>query len=284
MNRKIVFAAAGLALMMGCGQRPEQGAVGRAVEKDVSEPATPGNAGPQIAYSYALIYRLRSADIAAVQDRQLAACRALGPQRCLVIKSSTSGSDEGHARGEASIVVDARLAAVFNRRLDALAADVGGSVADRSVTAEDVTKEVIDTDASVRAKEALAARLLALIQTAHGNVGELVSAEKAYADTQQDLAAARGLQAELRRRVAMSQIDITYAGREASGVLAPVRDAVRSAGATLGTSLGFLVTVAVGLFPWVLLILVLRWAVRRSGWRGLGERWRGWRARRPPAD
>lgn len=278
---KVWVATAALVLLAGCGQRTEQGAAGR-LGKDVTvAPAPPTETGPQIAYSYALTYRLRSAEIGAVQDRQLAACRALGPGRCLVLKSSLSGGDDGDVRGEASIVVDARLAAAFNRRLDALAADAGGTVADRSVTSEDVTKQVIDTDASVRAKEALAARLLALIGTARGNVGELVSAEKAYADTQADLAAARGLQAELRRRVAMSRIDITYSGREAGGVLSPVREAVRTAGVTLGTSLGFLVTAAVGLFPWVLLILALRWIARRSGWGRLGERWRSWRR---PAD
>jgi hypothetical protein len=279
--RKVWIGVAALALITGCGQRPEGATAGRVAEDAVSEPPSPASAGPQIAYSYALAYRLRSSDIATVQDRQLSACRSLGSNRCLVIKSSLAGSDEGYARGEASIVVDARLAAAFNRRLDALAAEAAGTVADRSVTAEDVTKQVIDTDASVRAKEALAARLLTLIGSARGNVGELVAAEKAYADTQQDLAAARGLQAELRRRVAMSQIDITYSGREAGGLFAPVREAVRSAGETLGTSLGFLVTAAVGLFPWVLLILVLRWIARRAGWRGLGARWRGWRR---PAD
>lgn len=251
---------------------------------DVAQPAPRAETGPRIAYSYAVTYRLGTSDIVSVQDRQLAACRSLGPQHCLVLKSSVSGGGEGDTRGEASLVVDARLATAFNRRLDAIAAQTGGTVADRSATAEDITKQVIDTDASVRAKEALAARLLGLIQTAHGNVGDLVAAEKAYADTQQDLNAARGLQAELSRRVAMSQIDVTYASRDVTGPLAPVHRALGDAGSTLGASVGTLVTVAVALFPWVLLLLVLRWIARRFGWRGPIARFRDWRARRSPAD
>lgn len=181
------------------------------------------------------------------------------------------------------MVVDARLAAAFNRRLDAIATEADGTVADRSVTAEDVTKQVVDTGARVRAKEALAARLLSLIQSARGNVGELVAAEKAYADTQEELDAARGLQAELRQRVAMSRIDITYSGREVGGAFAPFRSAVRSAGSTLAISLGTLVTAAVALCPWVLLFLILRWIARRLGWHGPIARFREWRARRRPA-
>lgn len=273
-----------LATVTGCGQRGSHGVAEKLNVYDVAPSDQKTVSGPQIAYSYALAYRLRSADISVVQAKQLAACRALGPQRCLVLKSSTAGGDNGDAHGDASLVVDARLAAAFNRRLDAIATAADGTVSDRSVTAEDVTKQVIDTDASVRAKEALAARLLSLIQTAKGNVGELVAAEKAYADTQQELDAARGLQAELRRRVAMSQIDISYSGREAAGSFAPIRSALASAGATLGTSFAALVTVAVALFPWILLLLALRWIARRLGWRGPIARLRDWRERRTPAD
>lgn len=274
-----------LTTALGCGQRGSRGVAEKLTTYDVAKPDPKAVSGPQIAYSYTLAYRLRSAEIAGVQARQIAACRSLGQQRCLVLKSSTAGGEDGDTHGDASLVIDARLATAFNHRLDAIATEADGTVSDRSVTAEDVTKQVIDTDASVRAKEALAARLLALIQTARGNVGELVAAEKAYADTQQELDAARGLQAELRRRVAMSQIDISYSGREATGSFAPVRASFASAGSTFGTSVGALVTAGVALFPWILLLLALRWIARRLGWRGPISRFRDWRARQAyPAD
>lgn len=282
-------ALAGLALLLassGCGQQRSHGVAEKLATFDVREAKSKPDAatGPQIAYVYDLSYRLRSSDVGTVQARQLGECRALGPQRCLILKSSTAAGEGNTARGDASLVIDARLAATFNRRLDAIATEADGTVSDRSVNAEDVTKEVVDTGARVRAKEALAARLLTLIQSAGGNVGELVAAEKAYADTQEELDAARSLQAELRQRVAMSRIDITYSARETEGAFAPVRSAVGSAGSTLGASLGMLVTATVALLPWVLLLLVLRWVARRLGWRSPITRLRDWRRRRSPAD
>ncbi|WBH16830.1 DUF4349 domain-containing protein [Sphingomonas radiodurans] len=238
---------------------------------------------PQIAYSYDIGYRLAAAQIAPVQARQAQLCRSLGPNRCLVLESSIDSSDRADASAKTSLVVDARIAPAFGSRLDALVSSAGGSVGNRRTAAEDVTKQVIDTDARVRAKEALADRLLGLIRTANGRVGDLVAAEKAYADTQEDLAAARSLQASLRQRVAMSRFDLDYTSAESTGPLTPLRQAVTSAGETIGWSLGALVTVALAALPWVLAVTGLAWLARRLGWRGPIARWRARSARGPAA-
>lgn len=282
-----LFAGGSLAILLvstACGQRSVQVAKeGRASFNvvDVEEPAA-ARAGPQIAYTFEASYLLKAAEMATVQSRHLDLCRSLGSRRCLILRSSTSRGDDGAGSGSASLVVDARIATAFNNRLDTIAGGAGGTISNRTVVAEDVTKQLIDTDARVRAKEALAARLLALIQSTRGNVGELVAAEKAFAETQEELEAARGLQASLRQRVAMSQIDITYSASEAEGTFAPVRSAVGTAGTTLAESLRVLITATIALLPWVLALVALRWIGRRLGWRGPIRRFRDWRARRTP--
>lgn len=232
------------------------------------------SAAPQIAYSYSLTYRLGGNRIGAVQQRQIALCSQLGAARCRIVSSSvgTTGEGSGHAFGETKLLIDARLAQSFMRRLDDVVGNAGGETAARQTNAEDVTKQIIDTDARVRAKQALADRLMRVIQTADGKVGDLVAAERAFADVQEELDAARSNQAALRQRVAMSDITISYAAREASSIASPVTDSIRNAGMTLGTSVATLLNIAISALPWLLAVAGLGWLLRRLGWRGIARR------------
>lgn len=169
------------------------------------------------------------------------------------------------------LLVDAKMAGEVNRRLDALAVAGGATTANRQVDAEDVTRQVIDTDARVRAKQALAERLLTIIRSGNGKVGELVQAERAYADTQEELDAARGEQANLAQRVAMSRVTISYAFNDSPGRESPIWGSFAEAGDTLAMSLAALITAAVAGLPWVivgiLVVALVRWVRRKRGWR-----------------
>ena len=230
-------------------------------------------AGPRIAYSYSITYDFDRRTVAQVQGQQLALCRQLGPARCLVVKStlSAAGPDDHMVTDQAVLLVDARLAGKMNQRLDALAVSGGAKLASRQVEAEDVTQQVIDTDARVRAKQALAERLLAIIKSGKGKVGELVEAERAYATTQEELDAARGEQAALSQRVAMSRVTIDYEFDDTPGGRSPVRASLATAGNTLATSIAALVTAIVAALPWLIVgaivIALVRLVRRKMGWR-----------------
>lgn len=146
-------------------------------------------------------------------------------------------------------------------------ATAGGTVAERKVDAEDVTKQIVDTNARVRAKQALATRLLGLINSANGKVADLVAAERAFAEMQEELDAARSLRATLEQRVAMSAIDITYVSSASDSALAPIRRSVGGIGETLAFSIAALVNAVVAILPWALLLAGLIWIRRRRGWR-----------------
>ena len=265
--RGVVLGAACLTLA-GCGQGHNRVAKDELNTFDIAPVAPPAASGPQIAYSYGLSYTLDAGDIASVQARHVALCRQLGPARCLITHTDLNRDDtSGTTSAGTSLLVDANIANQFEQQLDATTTDAGGSVAARHVTAEDVTKQVIDIDARVRAKQALADRLLKLIGSANGKVGDLVQAEKAFADTQAELDAARNLQAELRRRVAMSKVDIDYTSTASRGSLAPVRQAAYGAGETLAASVASLLTFVVAALPWALLLAGVVWVWRRLGWR-----------------
>lgn len=277
MRRNTVLLAA--IALAACGRAQNMKVSEKLNAFDVEEPApgAPGSpaavAGPRIAYSYTVTYAFDRRTVGEVQGRQLALCRELGPARCLVVKSTLNapGPDDHIVNDEAVLLVDARLAGEVNRRLDALAVAGGAITANRQVEAEDVTRQVIDTDAKVRAKQALAERLLAIIRSGKGKVGELVEAERAYAATQEELDAARGEQADLAQRVAMSRVTINYAFDDTPGRQSPVRASLAAAGDTLATSLAALVTAAVAGLPWLvagaIVLALLRWVRGKRGWR-----------------
>lgn len=245
---------------------------------DVEEPlaeasAPPAAPGAQIAYAYSVSYAFDRRTVAAVQGEQLALCRKLGPARCLVVRSTlnTPGPDDHIVSDEAVLLIDARQAEALTRRFDTIAEAGGARRSRREVVAEDVTKQMIDADASVRAKQALSERLLAIIRSGNGKVGELVEAERAYATTNEELEAARATRAALAQRVAMSRLTIGYVFNDMPGGSSPVAASIATAGETLSTSVAALVTFLVAAFPWAivagLLLFGLRRLARRRGWR-----------------
>ena len=277
MRRNTVLLAAILLTACGRAQNMKVSEKLNTFDVDGTAPGTSASpaakAGLSIAYSYTVTYAFDRSTVGQVQGRQLALCRGLGPARCLVVKSTLNapGPDEHLVNDEAVLLIDARLAGEMNRRLDALAVAGGATTANRQVDAEDVTRQVIDIDARVRAKQALAERLLAIIRSGKGKVGELVEAERAYAATQEELDAARGEQAALTQRVAMSRVTINYAFDDTPGRQSPVRASLAAAGKTLAESIAALVTVAVAGFPWLVAAAIgfalIRWVRRKRGWR-----------------
>jgi hypothetical protein len=233
---------------------------------EVAEPATEpaSEAVGRIAYVYRLGFTLDGTRIAGLQQRHEALCRRLGAARCQLMRVNRSSGDDSDS-GSMTLRVDARLARRFTTVLEQAAAGAGGRTSDSAVEAEDVTKATIDAEARLRQRALLVARLTELLRTRQGSVGDMVAAEKAVADAQAELDAARAGLALLRRRVATSTIEIGYSSRAAGGA-----GMFGSPGALLDQSreqllgsLRALISFAIVALPWVLMLWLLIWAVRR---------------------
>lgn len=243
-----------------------------ALETVAASPKIP-TAEPQIAYSYTYGYRVGSGEIDAVQAKHVGLCDKLGRLRCRIATMQKSSVDGDFSNATLQLMVDAKVARAFGTELDKAVSDAGGEVSDRGIQAEDLSKQMIDTQARITAKQALADRLLTLIKTGGGKVGDLVEAERAFADAQEELDAARSNMAEMQGRVALSKVEITYTSRNArGGFMRPIHDAFAEGGRTMGWSIGALVTFMIVTAPWIALLALLLWIKRRMGWR-LGLRW-----------
>jgi hypothetical protein len=251
----------------GGGPASERAESGPAAVAVMAAPAPGASdvAVPQIAYRYARRYRTPVDGIAALQARHMALCEQAGRGVCHVLLQRVSEAEAGQDSELILSVTASRARAVLNA-LDKAVAGTGGDVVASTTEAEDLGTRIVDTEARLRAKQALADRLLAIIKTRGGGIKDLVAAEQAYAEAQGDLDASRAQLALLRRQVARSVVTLRYAAP--AGVEGSFNDTLRpafdEAGTLLGQSLAALVRFLIITGPWALLIgLPLGWWWRR---------------------
>lgn len=231
-----------------------------------ANPATPIiAAAPQIAYEYSYGFRLPTEALAKVQAKHVALCDSLGVARCRVIDMKRSAGEGDYASGSLQLAVASAIARPFGARLSEAAGEEGGTLADSGITAEDLSKQIVDTEARLRQRTLLATRLTELLATRKGTVAELVEAERAVAQVQEEIDQARSWLAQMRGRVAMSKLSVSYssASPAGGGFAEPIRLAIGRAGEILGISFAALITVVVGLGPWIALIALGWWLWRR---------------------
>jgi hypothetical protein len=219
---------------------------------------------PQIAYTYSLTFRLAADEIARVQQAHVALCDKLGIARCHIVTMTQSGGEHGDASGNLVLMVDARAARAFGNQLVDVATKAGGDTVDRGIEAEDLSKQIVETEARIRAKQALADRLLEVLRTHKGGVADLVNAERALADVQEEIDTAKSELADAQGRVQLSTYKIDYAAETHfdSRAAGPLGSAWSQLGNVFGASLATLILLVGALLPWLLVAVPLGMGIR----------------------
>ncbi len=270
------LAAVALVMLVGCKKEVPTGSSLRSFDVAEEAPAAAADGAaapkpdaikvalPQIAYTYSYGFELPADAIAPVQQRHVAACDRLGPARCLVLNMETRTHDGAATGGTLKLVVDARLARSFGASLAKVVSEKGGKASNSSIEAEDLSKQIVDTEAKLRSKQALAERLMVLLKTRNGPVKDLVEAERHVAEVQEEIDAAQSWLAEARGRVSMSTFELSYEadGAAASSFWEPLRSSFANMGNFFGQSLAILVMAIAALLPWALLVGGIFAAVR----------------------
>jgi glycine cleavage system regulatory protein len=221
-------------------------------------------AEPQIAYRYTRSYRAETDGITDLQARHIAACEALGTTGCQIIEQRLADSREGQA-SVLLLSVNAKRARALLADLDKLVEASGGQISERAINAENLGTRIVDTEARLRAKQALADRLLAIIRNRSGSIKDVVAAEQAFAEAQGDLESARAELALMRRQVARSEISLSY--RAPAGIWNAFNQALRPAldesGMLFSVSLAMLLRFVVAVVPWLLALGLPLWLLLR---------------------
>ncbi len=213
---------------------------------------------PRLTYAYALSYLIPGDKIAAAQDAHRDLCDEMGPARCQLLALERGVGEERSSNARLKLRVAAAEARRFQVLLDHEVREAGGRAENARVATDEVSKQIVDTEARIRQRELLVARLTELLRKRNGRVSDLLEAERSVTQAQEELDQARGWLGELKGRVAMSEFEIRYgaivpaASSQALGTY--LGEAAQGSGAVFEGGLRVLLSLAIYLLPWLVLL------------------------------
>ena len=221
---------------------------------------------PKIAYVYDYGFRIAADEIAGLTQKHIELCESMANSACRVLSLSQNGSEGDFAHGRLELAVAAGQARGFGAALAQSAEGLGGEQISAQITGEDLSRQMVDTEARLRARTALRDRLMDILRTRNGTVEELIAAERGVADVNQEIDQARSWLAEMRGRVAYSRLNITYGsgGRSAGSFGRPIAEALGSIGSILGMTIAALIYALTALIPIAILVGALLWLWRKA--------------------
>jgi hypothetical protein len=226
----------------------------------------------RVAISHTYTLQLPGADVEAVQRRHLSECDKLS---CSVLGTQL---DQSFAR-RISARTEVRIAPdKFPPFADILAAPPSRIVT-HSESAGDKTAPMLDIEKRLEVKSALRDRLTAMLRDPIAKTpADLITIEKELAGVQGDIESIAAQLDYLRTVTDTVHVVITYDGiaAEAAGLdLSPLVRAVTNVGSTLVWSAANLISFLAAVLPWLPLVALVMWGVRRAI--------RRWRTRATPA-
>ena len=228
---------------------------------------------PKLAYIYDYRWRLPAEAIGPLQRRHASLCEQQGPQSCQIIGMSKSGEEADEVYGELEMAVASRQARAFGALMEDEAEDAGAEQVSAEISSEELSKQMVDTEARLAARTELRDRLLGVLRTRRGTVAELVEAERSVARVNEEIDQARSWLKEMEGRVAYSRVTVRYeTGAPVTGdFLAPVASALGSVGSILGYLVAFLILAGAVALPVGGLVLAGRWINRRMAGAAAGS-------------
>lgn len=236
-------------------------------------PATPGQAGGPmpvlyLAYSYAMGLEVPSDRLSNVMDRHIETCQTAGPRLCQLIGSNRYGDPESQMQGNVSLRAEPAWLQTFMSGINADAEQAGGRLMSRSVNSEDLTRQIVDTEARLRALTSLRDRLQALLRDRPGRLSDLLEVERELARVQAELDGITSSLAVMRTRVAMSQLDLSYQSAPrsvGSDTFRPLRDAFANFLNIVVIGFAAIIGIIAALIPIAVVVIPVAWLLLR--WR-----------------
>jgi hypothetical protein len=221
-----------------------------------------------LAYTYDVGFELPSARVPEVMDAHIRACENAGPRLCQLISANRNGDPESYVQGYVSLRAAPEWLLGFMGGLADEADEAGGRIQSQSRSSEDLTRQIVDTEARLAAQITLRDRLQQLLRSRPGRLSDLLEVERELARVQGEIDSVQSNLAVMRTRVAMSVLTLSYQSAPrsvGSGTFEPMRNALAGfvgvvvrGFATIVTVIAFLIPFAVVIAPIVWALLVLR--------------------------
>jgi hypothetical protein len=237
-------------------------------------PQTPGapttTTALLLAYSYSATLSLPTDNVAKTMKAHEQRCIAAGPALCQVVAANSQKAGDD-MRANLNLRATPTWLGTFRNGLEQDAKGADGKVEAQGVTSEDLTRNITDSEARLRALKALRTRIEALIASRPGKLSDLLEAERELARVQGEIDSFESNLSVMRARVNMSTMEITYQSRALAvgdGTFSPLGAAITGFFGVMAQSLAALITFFAAILPFLFVIgpLVffgLRWRAKR---------------------
>lgn len=224
-----------------------------------------------LAYRYNYGFELPSKAVAATVKSHADLCQAAGANKCQILSSSTNDNNADYVSANLALRAEPEWLESFIGDIQESVATADGRMTSNSVSAEDLTRSILDTDARLKAQTTLRDRLQGLLATRNAELSDLLALERELARVQGQIESATTTLAALRQRVSMSRVDINYQSKRlavSQSAFTPVTDSLKGFVRKLSYGLSNVIDFFAGILPWLLLVILpglwlLRWFWRR---------------------
>lgn len=231
----------------------------------------PAATAPDLAYDYGYSVMTPPAMIPVLMRAHEGMCVSAGPTTCQVVgaKLDKAGKDDVSAqlvvRGEPTWL------AGYRTRIEEDAKASGGKVEGATIETEDLSRDLVDLDAAMKAKIDLRDRLAVMVRTHKGRLNDLVALQERLTEVQGEIDAARSQLAVMRTRVKTAKLTISYvsmAGLAPDSAFRGVQAAGHGFLKNVMDGIGAVIWLVGYLLPFALVVgaCVLVWR-NRNGWR-----------------
>jgi hypothetical protein len=229
-------------------------------------PSQPAGPAPilYLAYTYAVGIELPGERLSAVMDAHVQACEAAGPRLCQLIGSNRSGDPEAYLEGYVSLRAEPQWLSRFMAGLETQADEAGGRIQSQSRNSEDLTRQIVDTEARLDALTTLRGRLQQLLRSRPGRLSDLLEVERELARVQSEIDSIQSNLAVMRTRVAMSELTLSYRSAPrpvGSDTFEPLRQAFAGFLGVVVSGFAVILYIIAGLIPLLAVAIPIAWGV-----------------------
>lgn len=212
-----------------------------------------------MAYRYNYDFALPVGFVPSSVDRHAQICIDAGPKFCQIITRSTQEYNVDNVSASLRLRAEPEWLIAYTKTIMSTVEDADGKMTSSSVSAEDLTRQILDVDARLSAQRTLRDRLSALLETRDAKLPDLLALERELARVQGEIESATSTLKALRQRVGMSIVNINYQTRSravSSSAIAPIGRALKQFVATLSEGFASVIYFLAMVLPWFLLIIL----------------------------
>jgi hypothetical protein len=248
------------------------------IGSNIIQPDPNGGGGGQpagqrlIAYTYNYGFKVPAGGMQGLLDAHKKQCEDAGPAKCYVVNSSISGLGEDQSYGQMTIRGSADWVKTFRAGMIDGLKPFNATLDSNSDSAEDLTVNIVDSEARLRSLKTMRDRLEQLLRDRPGKLGDLLEIEREFARVQGEIDSSESILAQMKLRVAMSVISLNYTASFPPGsqsVWRPVGDAFGGFEASFAGAFAGIIRFVAEILPVVIIGgLLIFGAVSLLRWRG----------------